>query len=1224
MIVARAQITITGSRQDNTYFRYSNDGGRTFTAAVPWEEDMPTFFGAEELRVPNSSAHKEKTSIVATIPVSAVTPGEEYTLSLELTSDGKAAQAEVLLYSVGAKKVVNFNLNPPGTWTYVSRTFTMPDFSAYGDVFMLRFDNNGAVTDGVEGVVAGRKFRLNPKGADAAAWGDGRNLCLGETWAEKSRVCDGASGYLPVGTVRMPPARMPGDTYTLAAEVRADGTLAPGGWIAVGVGTAVHTDDSSKWNGIFKAGMPASAVGAGWTEVTKTFALDEVSVQYVSQVFGLHTQGLTGTLAVRNVRVVRGAAAPRYAPAPEEQQFGLTPGRWLGVAVTDAGWPPTDVKDYSWSETQGRGVAGIVRYFALSSGPEDPGPSAYGPSALTPTPAMRYLWAFDRITYSDGMTADTARHIAAVYGKDGEDGTSVTVRFTETRYAVTRNAARPADTAFAHTDIPALASGDYLWSRTSVLYSDNQATTAYGVSRIGTDGPQGLPGPNGKTTHFAYSTSADGTANFSTTLFSGALYIGTYDDTAPEDSGDPKKYRWTKLKGDPGKDGTSVKVKSQAVTYAVSASGTAAPTAGWQTAVPSVPQGQYLWTRIVVTYTDGTHTTTYSVARHGANGPAGTDAEFCRLSPVTESAVVKPVAGTSTGTLYVDLAYTVQHVKGNVTTAQPTSAGGYYVSFHGNDGKWPSETKMSMGAESRAHAELPGFLTAADRPDYLVVELRKGGAVVHARTVPVMMEAASYVRTIGDMRTSVSTMGTDISTIRQDARSLTARVENLKTGVRNLLAGGLFQKTFSTFGFTEWSDPESQLGKLVLERGKTYTMTARGHASAEAVANGQKLVVYLFSADWKFLVSIEIAGTEDTVASVTFDTSVAGFPADGHVYVDGFPFPQKPDGKPVTLDWVTVTEGTQAAAAWIPSEQESGEERAKVVEARLENGEFAVTAERTVFRDATGKETVLIKDGKLSAELIDAVKLVALGIRAQIIDAGNATFRNLIVSGDSRFSGKVDAVTGSFKRLDCVDGDGNVAGGISFGMDGGMWFSGDVYHQGDVGGRPARFFGNDIWCRGAFGHAARTVAVVRDGIMTVYPKGANQSGTDVRLGTAYDSDNRAYYRVPLYSPGYGSCGDSLASGSLSDVAGMPVDIIVFNCTEERYYGFSPSVGKTWLAVNGNDATGVHVCDTQGWHKLDGGRAKKFVYVKPEWLNPVPGTARKGRGVFAVGEDLDWQ
>lgn len=69
-----------------------------------------------------------------------------------------------------------------------------------------------------------------------------------------------------------------------------------------------------------------------------------------------------------------------------------------------------------------------------------------------------------------------------------------------------------------------------------------------------------------------------------------------------------------------GEDGTSVTVSSTSVTYAVSSNGTTAPTSGWQSTVPTVSNGQYLWTKTVVNYSDGKSTTAYSVGYKGTNG----------------------------------------------------------------------------------------------------------------------------------------------------------------------------------------------------------------------------------------------------------------------------------------------------------------------------------------------------------------------------------------------------------------------------------------------------------------------------------------------------------------------------------------------------------------------------------------------------------------------------
>lgn len=73
-----------------------------------------------------------------------------------------------------------------------------------------------------------------------------------------------------------------------------------------------------------------------------------------------------------------------------------------------------------------------------------------------------------------------------------------------------------------------------------------------------------------------------------------------------------------------GEEGNGI--KKVTVTYASSTSGATAPSSGWQSTVPSVALGNYLWTRSVTEYTDTSvsNTTSYSVSRIGADGSQGT------------------------------------------------------------------------------------------------------------------------------------------------------------------------------------------------------------------------------------------------------------------------------------------------------------------------------------------------------------------------------------------------------------------------------------------------------------------------------------------------------------------------------------------------------------------------------------------------------------------------
>lgn len=222
----------------------------------------------------------------------------------------------------------------------------------------------------------------------------------------------------------------------------------------------------------------------------------------------------------------------------------------------------------------------------------------------------------------------------------------------------------------------------------------------------------------------------------------------------------------------------------------------------------------------------------------------------------------------------------------------------------------------------------------------------------------------------------------------------------------------------------------------------------------------------------------------------------------------------------------------------------------------------------------------------------------------------SGTFKNITVAGNSTFSGTMKAVSGSFKSLNCINDNGDKVGGITFGSDGRMWFEGHLYHQGEG----YRFYTGDVWCRGMFGHFQKTIAVVKGGYMMVYANGTDKSGVYVSLQELTASDKAKYYLIPLYD-----------LNARDDRAGMPIDVVVFNTSYDNYYAFTGmGCGKEWRVVNGNDKQTIHFADTGGWHSLVGGSSVNCAYVDPQWLSPVPGTNKIGRGVFLSGEtDLNW-
>lgn len=82
----------------------------------------------------------------------------------------------------------------------------------------------------------------------------------------------------------------------------------------------------------------------------------------------------------------------------------------------------------------------------------------------------------------------------------------------------------------------------------------------------GAQGVPGTPGANGKTPYFhiAYANSADGRTGFSVDDSVNKLYIGQYTDYTPNDSTDPARYSWTKIKGEQGTAGRTYFFQSNA------------------------------------------------------------------------------------------------------------------------------------------------------------------------------------------------------------------------------------------------------------------------------------------------------------------------------------------------------------------------------------------------------------------------------------------------------------------------------------------------------------------------------------------------------------------------------------------------------------------------------------------------------------------------------------
>ena len=177
---------------------------------------------------------------------------------------------------------------------------------------------------------------------------------------------------------------------------------------------------------------------------------------------------------------------------------------WICIATEGTSSEPAK-GNAAWKEYAEKGATGApgssvtvssttITYAKHTNGTTPP--TSGWSEAVPAVPAGQYLWSKTVVKYSDGKSTTT--YTVARSGTNGTPGTSVTVKSTSVKYAVTATASQPADSAFTNDKIPALTPGQYLWSMTVVTYSDGKSTKSYAVSRIGTDGSKGEPGTDGK------------------------------------------------------------------------------------------------------------------------------------------------------------------------------------------------------------------------------------------------------------------------------------------------------------------------------------------------------------------------------------------------------------------------------------------------------------------------------------------------------------------------------------------------------------------------------------------------------------------------------------------------------------------------------------------------------------------------------------------------------
>jgi len=264
----------------------------------------------------------------------------------------------------------------------------------------------------------------------------------------------------------------------------------------------------------------------------------------------------------------------------------------------------------------------------------------------------------------------------------------------------------------------------------------------------GPKGDQGIPGKDGKDgktqyTHIAYANSADGSKDFSVSD-SNREYIGMYVDFIPNDSTDPTKYAWSKIKGTdgaigtPGKPGADGKTPYLHIAYANSADGKT----GFSTTdgTNKLYIGQYT----DYTQADSTDATKYTWTKikgeQGERGPQGVPGLQGIQGPKGEQGIQGPQGNTgATGPQGPAGQSTYFHIKYS-SVANPTSSSqmtetpstyiGTYVDFTQADSEDPKKYAWSrfQGVQGPQGTQgIPGTNGTNGKTSYLHIKYSNDG-----------------------------------------------------------------------------------------------------------------------------------------------------------------------------------------------------------------------------------------------------------------------------------------------------------------------------------------------------------------------------------------------------------------------------------------------------------------------------------------------------------------
>ena len=558
--------------------------------------------------------------------------------------------------------------------------------------------------------------------------------------------------------------------------------------------------DTETGGGISLKSAGKTYMGIAYNQTTKQPVLTDPSIYTWVKVVG--EQGIAGEPGKNGLTSFFHV---RYAdvPNPTANQLRKDTGKYIGTYVDYILEDSTDPTKYTWRKFQGddgedgadgtpgeNGANGETSYLHIAYAT-----SADGKTGFSTTNAVDKTYIGQYVDFTKADSANPAKYhwskfqgpkgdkgdpgeqglrglqgdkgdqgIQGPKGADGKDGKTT---YFHIKYSAVSNPT----SASQMTETPSKYIGTYV----DFTQTDSDDPKKYSWQQLeGSQGPQGKQGisgtngADGKTSYLHIKYSNDGGKTF--TGNSGediGAYIGTCVDYAKDDPTSVGMYKWAKIKGEAGAKGdkgdTGKGVKSTSVAYQVSTSGTTVPTGTWSGSVPSASAGQYLWTRTIITYTDNTTSTIYSVGRMGTNGANGTNGKSIGsvvnyyLATASSSGVTTATSGWTTAVQSVSAAKkylwnyeVVKYTDGTVaSTTMPCVIGSY-----GDQG--------SKGDKGDTGSTGNGIKSITEH--YAVSTSNSTVPTSWSSTVPTMTESNKY---LWNYETITYTNGTTVDTTKR-------------------------------------------------------------------------------------------------------------------------------------------------------------------------------------------------------------------------------------------------------------------------------------------------------------------------------------------------------------------------------------------------------------------------------------------------------------------------